>query len=155
MYFFFVALGVVGSALAAVYTVPGLEWLFFKPRPLPLWSYLSFTQNLIMASRSSFGPNFLGITWSLAIEEQFYLVLPLLVCFVAPKRLPWVLLAITGFAPVLRAAILTWVSRPSRAYRDCPAYFLMPSRADALMLGVVGAYGVRQVSLRQFATKRS
>ena len=149
LYFLLVALGVVGSALAAVYAVPGLEWLFFDPRPLPLWSFLSFTQNLVMASWGSFGPNFLGITWSLAIEEQFYLVLPFLVYFVAPKRLPWVLLAITGFALVLRAAILSWYPGHP-AFPGLPAFFLMPSRADALMLGVLGAYGVRNVSLRRF-----
>lgn len=50
------------------------SWLFAQP--MPLWSYLSFTQNLSMAWEGTYGARFMSPTWSLAVEEQFYLFLP-------------------------------------------------------------------------------
>ena len=51
----------------------------------PIWSYLTFTQNILMG-RQGFGGKFLGVTWSLAIEEQFYLVWPWIVRFSRSRR---------------------------------------------------------------------
>ena len=50
-----------------------------SPDPIPLWSYLSFTQNMYMAAIAGFGSIVMTATWSLAIEEQFYLSWPWLV----------------------------------------------------------------------------
>jgi peptidoglycan/LPS O-acetylase OafA/YrhL len=44
------------------------RWLLANP--LPLLSYLTFTQNIPMALQNVFGPNWMAVTWSLAIEEQ-------------------------------------------------------------------------------------
>ena len=41
--------------------------------------YVFFLQNFRIAATQSFGPLGLGATWSLAIEEQFYLTLPMVV----------------------------------------------------------------------------
>ena len=49
---------------------------------IPLWSHLSFTQNWLMAQQNSYGPGGFSVTWSVAIEEQFYLIFPLVVAFV-------------------------------------------------------------------------
>jgi peptidoglycan/LPS O-acetylase OafA/YrhL len=48
-----------------------LEWLFHEH--LPLLSYATFSQNFFVGARGTFGPHWLRITWSLAVEEQFYL----------------------------------------------------------------------------------
>jgi peptidoglycan/LPS O-acetylase OafA/YrhL len=118
---------------------PALDPLF---RPsLPTWSYATFTQNLWMARHLSFGAEWMGITWSLAIEEQFYLALPLLIRFVPARRLPGALAALGLAAPVLRA-----LAGPRRYFT---VYVLTPCRADALLLGVLCAYLLRQEDWRR------
>jgi peptidoglycan/LPS O-acetylase OafA/YrhL len=52
----------------------------------PIWAYPVFLQNFLIAVPTmAAGP--LGTTWSLAIEEQFYLVWPLVVRFCRPAIL--------------------------------------------------------------------
>jgi peptidoglycan/LPS O-acetylase OafA/YrhL len=62
---------------------PHYGWLM-APK-LPGWTYATFTQNFWMAAHHLKGAEWLSVTWSLAVEEQFYLTLPLLVRFL-PAR---------------------------------------------------------------------
>ena len=55
--------------------------------PLPWPYYPFFLQNIGMSVHNSWGNFPLGVTWSLAIEEQFYLTLPLLVRFLSRRAL--------------------------------------------------------------------
>jgi peptidoglycan/LPS O-acetylase OafA/YrhL len=110
--------------------------------PLPWWSYLTFTQNFWMAHRGTFGPSGIGITWSLAIEEQFYLTIPFLIRKVRLRNLGVVLLMIIVCAPWLRVLL-----HSSMAYPGLASYVLMPTRADALCLGVLAALLVRTPAL--------
>jgi len=75
-------------------------------------------------------------TWSLAVEEQFYIVLPLLifpVMWIAPRRLGTTLIAVTLFSFLWS---LWAVSNTPDA-----AFYLLPSRAWELGIGVLLAYG--------------
>jgi peptidoglycan/LPS O-acetylase OafA/YrhL len=108
------------------------------PLPLPWWSYATFTQNFWMAYLGVFGPSGIGITWSLAIEEQFYLSIPLLIRNVRPRNLVIVLLMVIACAPWLRVLL-----HSSMTYPGLASYVLMPTRADALCLGVLAALMVR------------
>jgi peptidoglycan/LPS O-acetylase OafA/YrhL len=75
---------------------------------------------------------FLGHTWSLSVEEQFYLLWPLIVKLSGPKLGKWTALAVVVSAPFVRLG----------------SYFLLPStrprigmmlhtRADSLMIGAL------------------
>ena len=44
----------------------------------------------------------LGVTWSLAVEEQFYLTLPLIIRYVSRPRLWWIVGGMIAGAPLLR-----------------------------------------------------
>src|SRR5262249_39067117 len=73
--------------------------------PMPLWSYFTFTQNFAMMSVSDFGAPALSATWSLAVEEQFYLFLPLMIRFVPRGALPGALLLLIVAAPICRGLL--------------------------------------------------
>src|SRR5215831_1336350 len=50
----------------------------------PWQSYLFFLQNLVVFRSGTFGP--LQITWSLCVEEQYYLLWPLLIFLLPPRH---------------------------------------------------------------------
>jgi peptidoglycan/LPS O-acetylase OafA/YrhL len=107
------------------------------------WQYSTLLQNFQMATGNSFGPVWLAVTWSLAIEEQFYLVLPALLRFIPRRWTVVCLVLIAVAAPVLRVAL-------SLTHYDhrIALYVLMPCRADALMMGVLAAIALRNPRIK-------
>jgi peptidoglycan/LPS O-acetylase OafA/YrhL len=75
-------------------------WLFHDL--MPWWSYVSFTQNIMMGFRETFGGHFLGVTWSLAVEEQFYLLAPLLIICLGKRKWIFGVVSLIAVAFVLR-----------------------------------------------------
>ena len=102
--------------------------------PVPSWTFFTFTQNVGIALAGVMSGEALSVTWSLAIEEQFYLALPLIVRQVARKYLIYVIAGFVLAAPLLRVVLIHFYS--NGAFRN---YFLTPCRADALGLGVLCA----------------
>lgn len=119
------------------------DWFYIAPSA-PWYSYWTFTQNFWMAHAGDMGGFGLWATWSLAVEEQFYLTLPVLLRVLSPRRLiRYILLGICA-APILRICLhFLWP-----ANKTC-AFVLMPCRADALLLGVLAAVLVRDVRCRE------
>ncbi len=110
-----------------------------------LLSYLTLTQNALMAIGAPDLLPWLGVTWSLAVEEQFYLTLPLLIRFVPRNKLPFLLLTLIFAAPIARMTVLYLPPQSTFA-----AYVLMPCRMDALLIGVLAAFIIRQEQARQY-----
>ena len=111
---------------AKVAALDGTEWWY--------WLYL---QNVAMVRAGGFPHAVLGVTWSLAIEEQFYLLWPFLVLGLPRRALMKVCLALVVAAPVVRCALAFggagWL----------PAYVLTPCRIDALAFGAWIALAAR------------
>lgn len=145
------AYAVVLAAVFALFQLGHWRFDFMNNGPLPWAPYLFFLQNFWITAKLSFGIWSLGLTWSLAVEEQFYLTLPLLVRFLRPNRLLAVIAAGIVVAPVLRIFVhVFWQAR----YRY-GSYVLMPCRADALLMGVLGAFALRDRHCRSFIEKKS
>lgn len=111
--------------------------------------YVLFLQNVIYAP-SPFQWRWFVVTWSLAVEEQFYLLAPFAIRWIPVRRLLWMLVPVICAAPLLRFAIYTCL--PHYSYL---AGFAMPCRADALAFGILAAAGWRQAAFRATLEKRA
>jgi len=107
---------------------------------IPWYWYLTFTQNFWLSTHANFS-FWLVQSWSLAVEEQFYALLPIAIWLVPIKRVPHVLLSMIVLAPVIRIALFLHLSY---AQATTTAYAMLPCRMDALLLGVFLAYIMRQ-----------
>jgi peptidoglycan/LPS O-acetylase OafA/YrhL len=93
-----------------------------------LW-YWTYTSNVGFVIDGGFPHRLLSLTWSLAIEEQFYLVWPLAVRLLGGPRLLWLCLACIALAPIARGGWLLAGGAP------LGAYMLTPCRIDTLAIG--------------------
>lgn len=133
-------LGIVAVAYRVVpwWPYPSPSYSFFWGN-MPWYSYLTFTQNFWMAKWNTLGPSILSITWSLAVEEQFYLLLPVIVRLVRREALPFVFVSGIVLAPFVRL-FLGYHFRGNLYV----TYTLLPCRMDSFCLGALCAYFVRQ-----------
>jgi peptidoglycan/LPS O-acetylase OafA/YrhL len=133
-----------GTVLAFVFLVPLLRssvtiWIVNR---IPLTYCVGFLQNVWMAKQGEFGGNILGVTWSLAVEEQFYLTLPITIRYLSRRRLWWAIGACVVAPPLLRLCL-----NLKLPHGPIASYVLMPCRADALGLGVAAALIARSPKL--------
>lgn len=96
---------------------------------VPWWRHLTFTQNYWMSEHGRWGPDAISVTWSVAIEEQYYLVFPLLMLLVPRRMVP----AMLGAVALASIAWRAWVYAGPDSVMA--AYVSTPARLDALALG--------------------
>lgn len=118
-----------------------------RPMLGALW-YFTFTQNFWMSLYDQWS-YWLSISWSLAVEEQFYLFLPFVVLAIATTRsLAALLIALVGAALLIRVAIFTTSDHYATAN-----YVLFPCRMDSLLIGVLAAMLVRVEWVREWMSQ--
>ena len=139
LYFLALAVTFIGVPLLAVFWSPA--------RPMALqvnelardqfwfWTYL---QNWRFAYLGHWPhENYLNHFWSLAVEEQFYLVWPFVVGYVSTRTLAKVCWACIGLALALRVGL--WIGGAP----TISLYVTTVTRMDSLCLGAVFAIGLR------------
>ena len=94
---------------------------------VPVWSFAAYFQNYMMIIKQSFGAGWLSITWSLAVEEQFYLILPMLIYFLNRKYLTIIIILLIITATVLRYSSNNWFQN----------HLAFQCRMDSLFTGVL------------------
>jgi peptidoglycan/LPS O-acetylase OafA/YrhL len=116
----------------------------FVPLP-PAWNYFVFLQNFWIKLGTPVPP-WTSITWSLCIEEHFYLLMPLIIWLISPRKLP-MLLAIL--------IVLTFLCRCFLAmYSGVFVYMSSPCRVDSLLIGVLCACLVRSPRFENWIKRR-
>ena len=108
-----------------------------------IWLALSYISNWLYAFDYASADNPLGITWSLAIEEQFYLLWPLILRFVlrsgiSRRGLLHALALSVAVVVLYRSLLLNLGASLTRLY------YASDTRADALLIGCLIAILVAQ-----------
>jgi peptidoglycan/LPS O-acetylase OafA/YrhL len=116
---------------------------------MPWYLYFTFTQNFWLAHHE-WNSTYLAGTWSLAVEEQFYLVLPMIVRVLSRQILLRVAVLLALSSTFVRSLLYlhygpTW---------GTAAYTLIFSRADALMVGVICAALLRDPHWKELLTSK-
>jgi peptidoglycan/LPS O-acetylase OafA/YrhL len=131
LYYGSLALTFVGSRV--------LHVLLGAPDPIAHvspWWYLGYVQNF-RPTPSLMDP-YLGPLWSLAVEEQFYLVWPLLVLLLKPRALTWTCAALIPMSFLIR---FHYAGRTPDL--DVFVNTFTPASLDALAAGALMAIAVR------------
>lgn len=135
------------TALLAPFILAGSEMSEFKTQMI---GAVTFTENIVLWRQSGY---FEGASelkpllhlWSLAIEEQYYFILPALMVF-TPRKF-WLGGAMTLLFSSLFLCFLLIDSRPEATF------YLLPTRAWELMMGSVGALIIVNETFERFLKK--
>lgn len=86
------------------FLVPGTREMPIQP----FWRFASFTENIL----ANLDSRAFSHAWSLCVEEQFYLVLPVFVVWLSrrpsPRKVVFTLLAVLAFGMVIRGSLWLW-----------------------------------------------
>jgi peptidoglycan/LPS O-acetylase OafA/YrhL len=99
------------------------------------WLHLS---NFAIARRGMFVHGILDVSWSLAIEEQFYLIWPAVVLLTSPRGLKRICAALIALSCLSRLVLLIWGAN------QIAIHTLTFCRMDGLAMGALVAVAVRQ-----------
>ena len=127
-----------GYLLAVAFAIPTLHHAMRSSMPDygGGWGwYLAYVQNW-KVGHGAFDP-YLGHFWSLAVEEQFYLLWPAMILFVPRRLLAHFFLGVVALAIALR------ISMAAQGVWWNTVYRITPTRMDALALGALTALAIR------------
>ena len=119
---------------------------FAVGRGTEIW-FWTYTSNFLSLVKGAQIPPGLNHFWSLAVEEQFYLIWPAVVMLTSPAKLKKLCLAI-----VVAAFAFRWGLRFTDYYQT-GAVVLTPARIDTLAIGAWLAVMIRERDTREFVER--
>jgi peptidoglycan/LPS O-acetylase OafA/YrhL len=108
--------------------------------------YLGYLTNVLAAKNETFDASTIRHFWSLAVEEQFYLLWPSIVLLVPVSALGTTIGAGIAAAFAFRTFLVA-------TGHPVAAYVLLPSRMDSLLVGALLAWGLRRGWSQTTATR--
>ena len=142
---YYLMLGVIIFSMSAL--EPGAQPHVLERLPF----YLLYQQNWPMAA-GDLPSTYLLVTWSLAIEEQFYLFWPFLIYFLKKRALIMANFGIILLSMLVRIVIALMSHDPAKA--QIFTYYSTITRLDALALGALIAIVFKESFLWQERLKR-
>ena len=85
-------------------------------------------------------------TWSLSVEEQFYLIFPFVLIFLGRQKIAWLLIALIVVCPFLRLADYHFYSESARMW----IYYGFHANADGLATGCLLAVFYERLHKNEF-----
>lgn len=124
----------------AYYAALGVALLFGPPllRETAGWHML-FATNILMVASGSWEPGIASHLWTLAVEEQFYLLWPLLLLLMPAGALGWIIAAL----PLLCALFIASLTQEQQLQEPGPL-ILLPGQMDVLGAGALLAFVERR-----------
>lgn len=136
---------ILPALFTVIFALLPFAWLWLLPEDMKSFSeslvaVCTFSSNVLFFLKSGYfdaSADFIPLlhTWSLAVEEQYYMLFPIFLLLIWKLKRRWI---ITIFAVVaivsLGAACLFLGPNPSFAF------FLLPTRAWEILIGVIAAF---------------
>jgi peptidoglycan/LPS O-acetylase OafA/YrhL len=137
LYYLFLATAFIGGPIPfpAIRGISSRQWLYF----------VLYVQNLPLHFNI---PQALDLTWSLAVEEQYYMTWPLLVFLLPRRMLRWALFSAIGLSIALRIAGFALHARLEFIHQ------FTPSQLDTLAFGCLAALYLRSPACTAEAWRR-
>jgi peptidoglycan/LPS O-acetylase OafA/YrhL len=126
----------------------GTEFFELLPEISITWSWYILYISNFKESFLNLSPRILLQLWSLAVEEQFYLIWPLVIYFTPIRRLMYVTAILIVSAPIVRGI----VSLSTDNFQA--VYTMLPCRIDLLSLGSLIAIARRTQKGKNLSSER-
>lgn len=137
-YFYLLVMWLMVTWMAANQVKPKYMSLFHDQLPYALAYVYNFYAASALFERYT---SFLTHLWSLAVEEQFYILWPLLIFFVPRARYKTAFFSVIGFSILFRLWVATWTPESMPAFltpNPLQVIYLLPfSHLDAFALGAL------------------
>jgi peptidoglycan/LPS O-acetylase OafA/YrhL len=119
-------------------------WRDGIPPDCNIWSLFTFSSNLEMATWRPWPPSELAIYWTIAVEEQFYLLAPLMYLALRSRWPLYFCIAIVIASNAARIGYLANFMEPDHSYGPSPGngglYYMSYSYADTFLAGAIVAH---------------
>lgn len=103
-----------------------------KLKLAPAWPYWTFLSNFYIASQGKFENGLIDLSWSLSVEEQFYIFWSLCVFFLDSRLLKKMAITIIVLCPLLRFLLLSQFN-----VNYVAIHVMSFTRMDTLMMGSI------------------